>query len=134
LGEREVDHLWPTLLGVVIGTAAPWPLKAVWQVLRGRSERETVQANLGAARDAAEFARLTKRASDLEELVDLLRKALDKHLIRESAIASACELLIALAKLVPDPSGAMLHIRDRAQQLLEDARAHTLRVDQSGDE
>jgi hypothetical protein len=127
-----VNQLWPALLGVAIGGVAPWPVKALWRALRGDSERHAVQARLDAERDADAFARHTKRIGDLEELVDLLRKALDKHLIRESAIASACELLIALAKLVPDPSGGMLHIRERAQQLLEDARAHTLRIDQTG--
>lgn len=123
------------LVGAGIASAAPWPLKAVWRWLRGDAERAALAREADAARDAKrdadEFERLMKRVGDLEELVDLLRKALDKHLIRESAIASACELLIALARLVPDPSGAMLHIRDRAQQLLEDARAHTIRIDQA---
>jgi hypothetical protein len=131
-----VANLWATLaplaLGALIGVGTPWPVKAVWRALRGDAEREEARAKIDADRDAGELQRLTSRIGDLEDLVDLLRKALDKHLIRESAIASACELLIALAKLVPDPSGAMLHIRDRAQQLLEDARAHTLRIDQVG--
>jgi hypothetical protein len=107
-----VEHLLPTLLGVVIGSAVPWPLKALWRQLRGSAQ---LAEN--------EVGRLTRRIGDLEDLVDLLRKALDKHLIRESAIASACELLIALAKSVSKPSGAMLHIRDRAEQLLIDAQA-----------
>lgn len=140
-----MDHLWSTLapaaVGVLLGAAAPWPLKAAWRWLRGEAEIEgrerEAEAGRGARAAQAELNRLLKeiarqaeRNSDLEELVDLLRKALDKHLIRESAIASVCELLIALARLVEQPSAAMLHIRDRAQQLLEDARAQTIRIDQ----
>jgi hypothetical protein len=123
-----VNQLWPALLGVVIGTAAPWPLKALWHALRGSADRD--DRDTAAALDAAlgEIARHVRRISDLEELVDLLRRALDKSLIRESAIASACELLIAVAKLVPKPSPAMLHMRDRAQQLLEDAQARTTNI------
>jgi hypothetical protein len=85
-----------------------------------------------AAREQSEIERLTVRNGDLEDLIDTLRKALDRHLIRESAIASACELLIMLAALVPKPTEAMLRIRDRAQQLLEDARAQTSKINGRG--
>jgi hypothetical protein len=88
-----VEHLLPTLLGVVIGSAVPWPLKALWRQLRGSAQ---LAEN--------EVGRLTRRIGDLEDLVDLLRKALDKHLIRESAIRTAAELLIAMPRPALAPS------------------------------
>lgn len=110
------------LIGVAFGSAAPWPVKwlarLVGRLVRGDAAQE-------AAREASEVERMTARINDLEDLIDLLRKALDRHLVREGAIASACELLIALAGLVHKPTPAMLRMRDRAQQLLEDARAQT---------
>lgn len=115
-----MEHLWSTLApaaaGVLIGSAAPWPLKALWRWLRGDAERAD-------QREAEELARLTARCGDLEELVDLLRRALDKHLIRESAIKTAAELLIAMIEQVPHPTPPMLRIRDRAVGILEQARA-----------
>jgi hypothetical protein len=119
-----VDNLLSTLVGVAIGGAAPWPAKGLWRVLRGHVAISAATKAAEEAREQSEIERLVARCTDLEDLVDLLRKALDKHLIRESAIASACELLIALVKLVDKPSAAMLHIRDRAQRILIDAQAH----------
>lgn len=121
-----MEHLWPALvwpalIGVVVGNRTPWLFAALARLLRGQAVREETEA-----------VRLTRRIGDLEDLIDTLRKALDRHLIRESAIASACELLIMLAALVPKPSEAMLRIRDRAQQLLEDARAQTSKINGRG--
>jgi hypothetical protein len=67
-------------------------------------------------------------------LVDLLRKALDKHLIRESAVVSAAELLIALIEQVQAPTPAMLRVRDRAVELLELARAQLNRINNGSGE
>lgn len=115
---------------VALGTGAPWPARAVWRLVRGKTDRDVADKLALAKSTESEIERLTRRCSDLEELVDLLRRALDKHLMRESAIVSACELLIALAKLVPEPNSAMLHIRDRAEQLLQDAKARTSSINQ----
>ena len=140
--ESIAHDLVMVVIGAAVASAAPWPLKALWQALRGDADRARQAADAKAERDErataaalqaalGEVGRQVARVGVLEELVDLLRKALDKHLIRESAIASACELLIALAGLMPTPSGAMLQMRDRAQQLLEDALAHAIRIDES---
>jgi hypothetical protein len=110
---------------MALGSVLPWAGKAFWRLMRGQAAREDVAKAAAASREQSEIERLTARVGDLEDLVDVLRKALDRHLIRESAIASACELLIMLASLVREPTEAMLRIRDRAQQLLEDARAQT---------
>jgi hypothetical protein len=75
-----------------------------------------------------EIAAKAQRIADLEDLVDLLRKALDKHLIRESAVVSAAELLIALIEQVQAPTPAMLRVRDRAVELLELAQAQLNRI------
>lgn len=114
-----MDHaIMAALAGVAVGSRAPWLFTALARVLKGSTAAD-------AARAESEAQRQVVRVSDLEDLIDMLRKALDRHLIRESAIASACELLIALASMVPNPTQAMLRLRDRAQQLLEDARART---------
>lgn len=127
-----MEHLWPALIGVAVGNRAPWLLAALVKLARGQATHDAAAKAADAAREQSEIRRMVARIGDLEDLVDVLRKALDKHLIRESAIASACELLIALAAMVPKPSEAMLRIRDRAQQLLEDARAQTANINRRG--
>jgi hypothetical protein len=112
-----MDQLWLALAWVAIGNRTPWLFALLRRHLRGNE-----------AREQSEVERLIRRVGDLEDLIDTLRKALDRHLIRESAIASACELLIMLASLVEKPDEAMLRIRDRARQLLQDARAQTTRI------
>jgi hypothetical protein len=127
-----MEHVWPALIGVAIGNRTPWLFGLALRLVRGQSARDAAAKVAEAAREQREIERLTVRCADLEVLVDLLRRALDRHLIRESAIASACELLIMVAAMVPQPTDAMLRIRDRAQQLLEDARAQTLKINGRG--
>lgn len=112
---------WPLSAWV---TVLPLLGSALWQPATAAAR--WLNKSSAAAREAevSEIERLTVRVADLEDLVDLLRAALNKNLIREGAIASACELLIALVRMVPNPDAAMLHMRDRAQQLLVEARAH----------
>lgn len=117
--------LLPAVGGALVGAAAPWPAKALWRLVRGPGERED-------AREGAELQRLAAQLAERDDLVDVLRKALDKHLIRESAVVAACELLIALAGLTPNPTPAMLDMRDRAKQLLLHARAHLTAINQGG--
>lgn len=127
-----MEQLWPTLLGVAIGNRAPWLFGMVLRMVRGQAARDAAAKAADAVREQSEIERITARCSDLDDLVDTLRRALDRHLIRESAIASACELLIALVAMVPRPTEPMLRIRDRAQQLLEDARAQTSKMNSRG--
>lgn len=116
---------WAALIGVVFGaTAVPWPAKALWRLLRGGAAREERALNGEVRRLLGEITRQAARIADLEELVDLLRKALDKHLMRESAVASAAQFIVAIVQMVSDPTPEMVRLRDRAEQLLIDARAH----------
>lgn len=124
MGIEELQPFAALAAGVLLGTAAPWPLKAAWTWLAGRraAAKRELQAERGAA--VAEAERLAARVTELEDLVDLLRKALDKHLIRESAIAAIAELLIFAIDHVPDPGDAIASLRRRALAILVDARAH----------
>ena len=117
--------LLPAIGGWLTCAVVPWPAKAAWSWLRGG-------ASAKAAQQMTETARLASQLADRDDLVDLLRKALDKHLIRESAVASACELLIALVHMVDIPTPAMLRMRDRALEVLEDARAHIGGINKGG--
>jgi hypothetical protein len=101
-----------------------------WLLQSNQTEERQASAELG--RLLGEITRLTARVSDLEDLVDLLRKALDKHLIRESAIRTAAELLIAMIEQAPNPTDAMLRIRDRAVEILEQARTQLQQINQGG--
>lgn len=113
--------------GLLAGGVAPWPAKAVWRLLRGSGEQ-------AAKREAAELERLAAQLAERDDLVDVLRKALDKHWIRYSAVVSACELLIALAGMVEKPTPAMVRMRDQAKRLLEDARTHLTNINTGGHE
>jgi hypothetical protein len=64
------------------------------------------------------------RIEKLEDLIDELRRALDKGRVRESAIAAVAELLIFAIDHVEEPSSAMLELRARALEVLELAHAH----------
>lgn len=115
--EQLLGWILPAAGGILVGSAVPWPAKMLWRWIRGAADQE-------AKREASEVERLAAQLAERDGLVDLLRKALDKHLIREAAVASACELLIALVHMVDRPTPAMLRMRDRALEVLEDARAH----------
>jgi hypothetical protein len=113
-----MQDAWASALaGVVFGTGLPWLLKALWRALRGEVVREQ-----------GEIDRLASMLAEANELVDLLRRALDKHMIRESAIAGTAELLIAVIKLVPDPTDAMLHVLGRAEEVLDLARQRIAKI------
>lgn len=124
--------LLPAVGGALVGSAAPWPAKALWAWIRGSVDREERKVAAEVARLHSELERLAGMLADRNELVDLLRKGLDKHLIREAAVASACELLIALVHMVEKPTPAMLRMRDRALEVLEDARAHIIGINRGG--
>lgn len=69
-------------------------------------------------------AALYKWSTSPARLVDLLRKALDKGRIRENALASVVELLIFAIDHVESPSAAVLALRARAADVLEQAHRH----------
>jgi hypothetical protein len=123
-----VKDVWAALIGVVIGSGLPWCLKTVWRLLLDDAGREERALNGEVRRLLGEITRQAARIADLEELVDLLRKALDKHLMRESAVASAAQFIVAIVQMVADPTPEMIRLRDRAEQLLIDARAHIVTI------
>jgi regulator of sirC expression with transglutaminase-like and TPR domain len=123
-----MEHLWPALIGVAVGNRAPWPVKALWQWMHGAGARRERQVSGEVSRLMAEITRQAARITDLEDLIDLLRKALDKHLMRESAVANAAQFIVAIIQLVPEPTADMMRLRDQAEQLLRDARAHVASI------
>jgi hypothetical protein len=106
------------IIGVAFGTALPWPLKALWRLLRGSADREAAAEELDAKRDGDMIQRLLDRVHDVETMLEVLRKALDKNLVRESSIVTAAELLLGIAELVDSPTPAMKMIRLRAMEIL----------------
>lgn len=124
----ELLHwLLPIAGGVLVGASAPWPAKALWGWIRGSQASQL-------AREANELQRLAAQLEDALDLVDLLRKALDKHMIRWGAVASACELLIALVRMIDKPTPAMRDMKEQARRLLDDARAHLTSINNKGGE
>lgn len=125
-----MEHLMPALVGLGGLAVAPWPIKALWRLWRGPAEKATAAA----AREArsveaelerllAEIARLTARHGDLEELVDLLRRELDKALVRGNATLTMARILLFAVDQEPKPSPAMIAARAQAQQVIKAADA-----------
>jgi signal transduction histidine kinase len=118
------------LIGVAFGTAAPWPLKAAWRLLRGEAvrnaARDTAEAKAAQAeleRLLAEIARLAERNGDLEDLVDLLRRQLDRALTRGNAALTIARILLFAVDQEPKPSRAMIAAREQARQVIAGADA-----------
>lgn len=110
------------LVGVVLGSALPWPLKALWRILRGSPEREANREATAAERDGDMIGRLLDRGHEVETMLEVLRKALDKNLVRENAVVTAAELLLGIVELIDKPTSAMKTMRLRAIAILALAR------------
>ena len=110
------------IIGVAFGTALPWPLKMIWRLIRGSPEREASANELAAERDGDMIQRLINRAHDVEAYLEVLRKALDKNLVRENSVVTAAELLLGIVELIDKPSPAMRAMRLRAVEILSLAR------------
>lgn len=110
------------IIATVFGTTLPWPFKAIMRMLRGTPEREAAAAELDAKRDGEMIQRLLDRAHDVESMLEVLRKALDKNLVRENSIVTAAELLLGMVELIPNPTPAMKAMRLRAIEILAMAR------------
>lgn len=109
-------------IGVVFGTALPWPFKALWRILRGTPEREATAAEVAAERDGDMIQRLLDRSHEVETMLEVLRKALDKNLVRENSVVTAAELLLGIVELIDKPTPAMKAMRIRAIEILALAR------------
>ena len=102
--------------GLALGAWLAKPVGEMVRVLTGRqSAVETARAD---------------RIVDLEDLIDLMRKALDKGRIRESALASVADVLIFAIDHVADPPPALTQLRARALAVLQDARAQIETINQ----
>lgn len=109
-------------IGVAFGTALPWPLQKLWRLIRGYPEREAAAAETAAERDGDMIQRLLDRNHDCETMLDVLRKALDKNLVRENSVVTAAELLLGIVELIDKPTLAMKVMRLRAIEILTLAR------------
>lgn len=109
-------------VGVVFGNALPWPFKTIWRILRGTPEREAAAAETAAERDGDMIQRLLDRNHDVETMLEVLRKALDKNLVRENSVVTAAELLLGIVELIDKPTQAMRIMRLRAIEILALAR------------
>lgn len=120
---KYVDpNIGAALIGVIFGSALPWPAKGVWRLLRGSPEREAAAAEAAAERDGDMIQRLLDRAHDVETMLEVLRKALDKNLVRENSVVTAAELLLGIVEMIDNPSPSMKVMRLRAIEILTLAR------------
>lgn len=122
--------IWVQLvIAFVGGSGSTSAFNLARRLLTGASAREERE-------EAAELTRQAARIGSLEELIDLLRHALDKHLIRESAIVSAAELLIVMINQaldqLDDPPPALLRSRDRAMAILTTAQSQIREINRGG--
>lgn len=92
------DQLWQLLIAFAVGSAAPWPLKAVWLRLRGEAELKASH----------------------EEHIAVLRKALDKAGIRQNAAVTVSELLLLAMDMVEELPPAAEAAKRRARDKLAD--------------
>jgi hypothetical protein len=109
-------------VGVIFGTALPWPLKIIWRVVRGDPEREAKAAETAADRDGDLIQRLLDRCHDVETMLEVVRKALDKNLVRENSVVTAAEILLGIIEQIDRPTPAMKAMRLRAIEILGLAR------------
>lgn len=105
-------EVWPPSAWAAVLTlgasALAWPANRLWLLFVRRSDRSA------------------SREDHALELVELLRRALDKGRVRENGIASACDMLttaleIALG-MIGDPPPAIAATRRRALDHLRAAR------------
>lgn len=131
---------WPLSAWVAVlplaGNALWRPGSVLLRHLRGEVAAEARREEGERDRLVGEIDRLTARISELEELIDLLRKALDKHLIRESTVEAIAELLIVIIEqmlehLAPPPP-AVIRTLDRARELLALARGQLEKINEGG--
>jgi hypothetical protein len=125
-----MDHALTALVGVAVLGVAPWPLKALWGLWNRRGARQAAQVVADATAAQAELerlmgeiARLAERNGDLEDLVDLLRRELDKALVRGNAALTIARILLFAVDQEPKPSRAMIAARDQARQVIAGAEA-----------
>lgn len=116
------SNIGAAIIGVAFGTALPWPLKGVWRMLRGNPEREAAAAETAAERDGDMIQRLLDRNHDTDSMLEVLRKALDKNLVRENSVVTAAELFLSIVEMIDKPTPAMKAMRLRAIEILAMAR------------
>jgi hypothetical protein len=123
-----MEQVATALIGVAIGSAVPWPIKAAWRMLRGDVARDVARADRAELeRLLAEITRLAERHGDLEDLVDLLRRELDKALVRGNATLTMARILLFAVDQEPRPSSAMIAARDQARRVISAADAQIKR-------
>lgn len=114
----------------MIGTLAAWPLSAwltVLPLLAACLGWLGKQLWLFFVRRSARFERREEAAT---ALVDLLRRALDKGLIRENGLASTCEILTIAIQHVPEPRPVIIELAvQRALEHLTKARDACAQID-----
>lgn len=91
-------ELWAGIAGIIGGAAAPWPIKALWRLIKQNGETELSR----------------------EEHIAVLRVALDKAGIRQNATVSVCTLLLIALELVDELPPAAERAKHQARQKLAD--------------
>jgi hypothetical protein len=123
--ERLPLEGWIALLS--LAGAALWkPIELLTGHLKSSGAAEASadvkREEIDASRDGTLIQQLLDRAHDLEAMLEVLRKALDKNLVRENAVVTAAELLLGIVELIDEPTPAMKAMRIRAIDILELAR------------
>ncbi len=116
---------WLALLGL-IGAAVwkPAELAAKWLRASGAytAANASKAAELDSERDGRLIQQLLDRMHELEQMMEVHRKALDKSLVRENGVLTAAEILIGIVELIPEPTEPMKLMRLRAIEILELAK------------
>jgi hypothetical protein len=109
MGIQEVAQIAGAL---GIGSALPWVFRTTLRLMSGSAEREQ------------------SRSQNLEQLVEVLRRALDKVRLREDALAQVLGVLIFGLRQVEDLSPAISDAIERAIEILEGAQDRLVRINE----
>ena len=123
-------------------TGVPWPIVAALSLLTGvlgylerKRKRQHDRHVADAEGERAYHQQGWERAKALDIIVDGLRKALDRGLVRENSLVRGIDLLIILIEdlLAENADDEELQARlrrtaDRVQAILEEARSHARHI------
>lgn len=105
---------WPASVWVVLipllGASLAWPANRLWALYVKTGDRSE------------------RREDRLEDMVDLLRRALDKGRIRENGLVTGFELLLLSLDVLEDPHPAIVSAKQRACEILMRAMLHAKNV------
>lgn len=113
---------WVALLGL-LGSALWTPAKALAGHLRAAgkadAEADSKAAETDSERDGRLIEQLLGRIRELDAMVEVHRKALDKNLVRENAVLTGAEVLLTIIEMIEEPTAPQKLMRLRAIEIIE---------------